>query len=126
MSTLSLIASVLLGVVFVVAGASKLAARESWRVSAVDLGAPPWTFAILPWIELCVGAALIAQLAEPVAALAAIAVLIVFTVLISVRLSQGRRPSCACFGAWSATPIGARHLARNALLIVLGLLALYP
>ena len=35
-------------------------------------------------------------------------------VALVLRLAQGRRPPCACFGAWSATPIGWGHVARNA------------
>jgi hypothetical protein len=51
-------------------------------------------------------------------------VLLLFSALIAKRLSEGRRPPCACFGAWSAKPIGPEHLARNAALLVLGVLAL--
>ena len=50
--------------------------------------------------------------------------LVAFTALIGVALAHGRHPPCACFGAWSAKPIGAGHLVRNAALIVLALLAL--
>jgi hypothetical protein len=127
MSVVSLIASVLLGVAFVVAGASKLAAREAWPVQAIELGAPFFLVRLLPlvpWLELAVGATLIAQLAEPAPALVAIGLLLVFSALIAKRLSEGKRPACACFGAWSAKPIGPGHLARNAALLVLGVLAL--
>ena len=51
------------------------------------------------------GAALVAQLAEPVAAVAAIGILLLFTALIVRHLLAGRAPECACFGAWSAKPI---------------------
>ena len=121
----SLIASVLLGVAFVVAGASKLAARDAWPAQAIGLGAPFFLVAYIPWVELAVGALLIAQVAEPVPVLVAIGLLLLFSALIAKRLSEGRRPPCACFGAWSAKPIGPEHLARNAGLLVLGLLALY-
>jgi uncharacterized membrane protein YphA (DoxX/SURF4 family) len=124
MEAVSLIASVLLGVAFVVAGASKLAAREAWPAQAVGLGAPFFVVPYVPWVELAVGAMLIAQVAEPVPALAAIMLLLLFSLLIAKRLSQGERPACACFGAWSAKPIGPEHLARNAGLLVLGVLAL--
>ena len=50
--------------------------------------------------------------------------LVVFTVLIGVASSQGRHPPCACFGAWSAKPIGPGHLVRNGVLIVLGVVSL--
>ena len=124
MEAVSLVAAVLLGIAFVVAGASKLAAREAWPAQGVALGAPFFLVTYVPWVELAVGATLIAQLFEPVPALVAIMLLLLFSALIAKRLSQGRHPTCACFGAWSAKPIGPQHLARNAVLLVLGVLAL--
>lgn len=126
MTALPSVASVLLGVAFVVAGGSKLAAGQAWSVQAHDLGAPRFLIPTLPWLELCVGGSLIVQLLEPVPAVVAIVMLIGFTALIGVRLQQGRRPVCACFGNWSAKPIGPAHLARNAALMLLGLISLYP
>lgn len=126
MSTVSLIASIALGAAFVVAGGSKLAAGPAWPAQAVALGAPRIVVPLVPWVELAVGAALIAQLAEPVPAVVAILLLTAFSGLIAVRLAAGEHPACACFGAWSASPIGPLHLARNGGLMVLGLLALYP
>lgn len=126
MSTVSLVASILLGLAFLLAGGSKLAAGPTWSVHARGLGAPPASIRVVPWFELAVGAALIAQLIEPVPAIVAIIVLLVFTALIVRRLLEGRRPPCACFGAWSAKPIGPGHLARNFGLLLLGLLSLYP
>ena len=124
MEVVSLVASVLLGIAFVVAGASKLAAREAWPAQAIGLGAPFFVVPYVPWVEFAVGAMLIVQVAEPVPALVAILLLLLFSLLIAKRLSQGERPACACFGAWSAKPIGPEHLARNAGLLVLGVLAL--
>ena len=40
MEVVSIVASVLLGIAFVVAGASKLAARDAWPTQAVGLGTP--------------------------------------------------------------------------------------
>ncbi len=125
MDMVAVVASVVLGAAFVVAGGSKIAAGDSWPSQARGLGAPAWVIPFVPWVEIVVGAALIAQFAEPWAALLALLMLAVFTVLIGVALSQGRHPPCACFGAWSAKPIGAGHLARNAGLLVLGVLSLF-
>jgi hypothetical protein len=44
--------------------------------------------------------------------------LLAFTVVLVVRLVQGRRPPCACFGALSAKPIGWGNVVRNGVLIV--------
>lgn len=124
MSTVAVVASVVVGVAFLVAGGSKLAAGPSWPAQAAALGAPSLVVPAVPWVELVVGAALVLQLGRPVAALGAIVLLVVFSALIVLRLSQGRRPPCACFGAWSATPIGASHLLRNGALLVLAVVAL--
>lgn len=123
MTALAAIAAIVVGVAFVVAAGSKLAAREQWAAQAADLGAPAVAVPILPWVELVVGAALISQFARRAAAVVAIVLLAAFTALILVRLAQGRRPACACFGAWSAKPIGAGHVVRNTVLLVAAALA---
>ncbi len=125
MDTVSLVASIVVGVAFVVAGASKIAAGGSWPAQARGLGAPAWTIPIVPWVEIVVGALLIAQAVPPWPAIAALVMLVAFTALIGNSLAHGRRPPCACFGAWSAKPIGPAHLARNAVLIALAVLALF-
>ena len=124
MTTAATVAAVVLGLAFLLAGGSKLAAGRAWPQQARELGAPAFVVPLLPWLEVAIGAALVVQLAEPVPAIAALVLLVAFSVLIALRLAQGRRPVCACFGAWSATPIGPRHLIRNGALIAVGVLAL--
>lgn len=119
------IASLLLGVAFVVAGGAKIAAGALWPMQARDLGAPRLVIPVLPWIEIVVGALLIVQLGAPLPALMALGMLAAFTAMIVRLLRLGRRPVCACFGAWSATPIGTGHLVRNAVLMVLAAVALF-
>ena len=118
------IASIVLGLVFLVAGGSKIAAGPDWPVQAVGLGAPRGVIPFVPWVEIVVGAALVVQVARRPAALVALAILLVFTTLLATRLSEGKRPPCACFGAWSAKPLGSGHLDRNAALIAVAGLAL--
>ena len=125
MTTVGAIASVLLGVTFLIAGGSKLAAGDAWPVQARALGAPAVVAPILPWLELAVGATLGVGVARPLPAVVALVLLVAFSVAIARRLREGRHPVCACFGAWSATPIGAGHLWRNAALMVPGVLALF-
>lgn len=124
MSAVAFVASILVGVAFLVAGGSKLAAGPSWPAQAAGLGAPAIAIPTLPWIELVIGAALVLQLGSPVPEMAAIVLLAAFSGLIALRMSQGRRPACACFGAWSAKPIGPSHLIRNGALLGLAVLAL--
>jgi uncharacterized membrane protein YphA (DoxX/SURF4 family) len=124
MATVGLVASIALGIVFLVSGGSKLAAGPSWPQQAKALGAPMFVVPLLPWFELALGALLVVQLAPVVAASVALAVLVAFTALIVRRLAEGRHPPCACFGSWSSRPLGWGHVARNAGFIALAALAL--
>ncbi len=76
---------------------------------------------MVPVIELVIGALLVAQLGRRLVALCAALLLVAFTALLVVRLRQGRRPPCACFGALSTKPIGWGNVVRNAGFLVLAL-----
>lgn len=123
MTVLGIIAAVVLGAMFVAAGVAKLAMGEAWPVQARDMGAPAPLVPLVPWFEIVLGALLVVQFARPVTALVALGLLVVFTALIAVRLAQGRRPPCACFGAVTAKPIGPGHLLRNAVFMAVALVA---
>lgn len=123
MDVVRVIASIVVGGAFILAGASKIAAGPAWASQASGLGAPRWSVPVVPPLEIVLGALLVAQVARRPVAIACASLLVVFTALIALRLSQGRRPPCACFGAWSAKPIGAGHIARNIALLVGAVLA---
>lgn len=120
---LAIIASIALGCVMCGAGAAKIAMGRGWSESAVSMGAPRWVIPFVPWIEIGIGAALISQWQRRESAMSAGVVLIAFSVLIVVNLLRGRRPQCACFGAWSARQLGWGHLVRNVALVVLAAVA---
>jgi hypothetical protein len=101
------------GSVFVVAGGSKLAAGAAWPAQARELGAPAWAIARGAVDRARVGALLITQVGSSSDGARSRSCARVFTGLIAVRLREGRHPPCACFGAWSAKPLGAGHLVRN-------------
>ena len=124
MATGALVASILLGVVFLASGASKIAAGPAWPEQARGLGAPSFVVPLLPWFEIVLGAVLVMQLAPVPAAAIALVVLVGFTALIVRRLSQGQHPPCACFGTWSTKPLGRGHVLRNLGFIALALVAL--
>jgi uncharacterized membrane protein YphA (DoxX/SURF4 family) len=115
-------ASVLLGALFLAAGVTKVAAPQQWRAQSAELGVPAAVATVMPYVELSLGALLIAQLARRPVAVVAGLLLIAFTVLLVVRLLQGRRPPCACFGVWMANPIGWSNVARNSAFIALALI----
>lgn len=125
MRTVAVIAAAIIGAAFVLAGASKVAAGKGWFAQAAGLGVPRVVAMVVPWLELAIGAALVVQLATPWPAVAALLLLMAFTGLIALRLAEGKRPPCACFGAWSAKPIGPTHIARNAALMFVGMIAMF-
>jgi uncharacterized membrane protein YphA (DoxX/SURF4 family) len=112
-----------LGGVFLVAAATKVAAGARWKRQAAELGAPASLAVVLPWVELVLGALLVTQVAIRWAAAAALLLLVAFSAFLVVRLRQGRRPPCACFGGWSSRPLGWGHVARNGALAVLAAVA---
>ena len=116
-----IVASVVLGAVFLISGVSKVAAPVRWRVQSGELGVPEPITLVVPFVELLVGAMLVAQIARPAVAIVAAAMLVAFTVLLVLRLSQGRKPPCACFGSLSTKPIGWVDVARNAAFVAIAL-----
>jgi DoxX len=118
------VCALVVGAVFVVAGANKIAAGSRWPVEARELGAPTLLIPVVPWWELVVGALLAVGLVTPWAAIAAVVTLVAFTLLLVRVLRRGQHPSCACFGAWSSSPVGWRHVARNVALIGVAVVSL--
>jgi uncharacterized membrane protein YphA (DoxX/SURF4 family) len=112
-------ASAALGAVFLVSGVLKVSAPQQWRAQSAGLGVARPIAAVVPFAEVVVGALLVTQIARRVVALAAAALLVAFTTLLVLRLVQGRRPPCACFGAWTNKPIGWGNVVRNAVLLAL-------
>jgi len=122
-SAVGVVAAVVVAVVLLVAGVTKLAQPRQWRSQAAGLGVPRLVAAPVPYIELVLAALLLVQLQRPVVAWLAVVLFVAFTVLLVVRLAQGQRPACACFGSLSAAPIGPGHVARNAVFIALAMVA---
>jgi uncharacterized membrane protein YphA (DoxX/SURF4 family) len=107
------LAAIVVAVVFLLAAVTKLARPAVWRGQAADLRVPAPVAAVVPFVEVVIGALLLVQFQRQFVAWCAVVVLVSFTALLAVRLAQGERPPCACFGSWSAQPIGARTIVRN-------------
>ncbi len=117
------IASIGLGVMFVVSGGFKLADGPAWPKMAADLGVSRPLALAVPWYEVVLGALLISGIISPWAEIAATVTLLAFTVVIVHRLLDGSRPPCACFGSRSKRPLGRRQVARNVVLLAVALIA---
>lgn len=123
MHVLAVVASLLVGAVFVVSSVAKSADPARWTGQAAGMGVPAPIARLVPYGEAVLAAWLISQWQRSLAASVAIGVLLVFSALVAVRLAQGRRPVCACFGSLSARPIGASTLVRNGLIAAVAAVA---
>ena len=112
------VAAVIVGVVLLSSGAIKLARPRVWRAAAAGMGVTAPVAAVVPAVEVVIGAFLTAQLWLGVLGWVAAALLVAFTVVLIVHLIRGRRPPCACFGS-AARRISWWDVARNAVLIAL-------
>ncbi len=119
---MGLAARVAVGVVLLVAGAAKLG-QATWSASAAAFGTPARLVPAVPWLELALGAALMAGVAMPWPAWAALVLLGTFTVAVARHVRRGDRPPCGCFGEAVPTPVGPATLARNLVLCLLAVAA---
>ena len=115
---MGVVARALVGLVLLAAGALK-ARDRSWPDTARRFGLPGPAAVALPWVEVVLGALLVAQFGGRVTALAALVLLVAFTAAVARHVSRGDDVPCACFGALSAAPVSGRTLTRNAVLVAL-------
>jgi hypothetical protein len=114
------LSQLLLTMVFTVAAVAKLADRSGTRQAIEAFGVPPrpapalalW----LPITELAIAAALVPAATARWGALAAVALLVIFSVAIARALRAGSAPDCNCFGGLTQTEVGRGTLIRNLLL----------
>jgi peroxiredoxin/membrane associated rhomboid family serine protease len=116
-----LVARLVLGAVFALAGVAKLSDLEGSRRAIIDFGVPSAIAAplglVLPLAELAVAATLLPASTAWWGALGALALLSVFVVGITYNLARGRKPECHCFGQLHSAPAGWKTLARNGVLV---------
>ncbi len=120
---LVVLAAWLLACVFAVAAAVKLRDPLGTRRTLGDFGLPnPRLLArVLPVTEATTALLLVVD--PRVGGQCAVALLVAFTTLIVGRLMAGHRNACGCFGTWSKRPLSWRDLARNGVLVALGVVA---
>jgi hypothetical protein len=109
-----------LAAVFAVAGCAKLVDRAEFREAITAFRVPRSLVAAatiaVPLIELAVAAALLAAPTARAGALAAVALLAIFSGAIVRALRFGSAPDCNCFGGITQTEVGRGTLIRNAAL----------
>ncbi|MCP2291268.1 MauE/DoxX family redox-associated membrane protein [Nocardia amikacinitolerans] len=118
-----------LAVVFGLSAWGKLTDRAGTRQAVGDFGVPVrWVPAVawgLPVVEAVLAVGVVLPWTAAAAAIGVLLLLTVFTAVIVRLLRLGKRPACSCFGAASATPIGARSIVRNGVLMLLAALVLW-
>ena len=122
-SSWGIAAAVIVAGVLLLAGVLKLARPTEWRTQAAGLGVPALVAMVVPFAEIGIGALLLVQWQRHAMAWVAVALFAVFTALLGLRLAQGLRPPCACFGALSSRPIGAGHVIRNIVFVAIAVVA---
>ncbi len=124
MNTVGAICGILLGIVFVWSGAAKIRQGDAWQVvdtpfsTSVRLVDRSVEF-VLPWLEIVLGACLIAQVSPLWMGIVAAVLLSIFSVALMKVIARGESTPCRCFGEVSAAPVSWRHVARNAAFIAL-------
>src|SRR5579875_517746 len=117
MHDLLLAARLILALVFVAAGLTKLADLPGSRRAMAGFGIPDSLAGaagtILPLIELAIAVALIPTRTAWLAAVLASALLLLFVAAMAVNLLRGRTPDCHCFGRLHSERIGVRSILRN-------------
>ena len=117
--------TVILAVVFALAGVTKLLDRDGSRAAARSFGVPDRLAGIVglgvPLGEIAIAALLIPQVTRWWAAVVALALLLVFCGAIGRAIARGEVPDCHCFGQLHSAPAGWRTLARNGVLAVIAI-----
>ena len=122
MSALVLVARLAIGALFVVAGALKLVDPTAFATEIANYRffaeLAPWLAVTLPAIEIVVGGALLVGPARwrRAAALAAVGLLVMFTVAIVHVVHAGINVDCGCFGG-NTGPVTAWTAVRDLLMI---------
>src|SRR3954463_14740375 len=108
MAAALLASRLVLALVFLTAGAAKLADREGSRAAIAGFGVPPAMASplgvLLPLVELTAAVLLVPAAAAAWGALLALALLLLFIAGIARSMARGEAPDCHCFGQLHSAP----------------------
>jgi putative oxidoreductase len=112
---------IVLGFIFIYAGAEKISDPEAFAISISNYRLLPIEsiniFAItLPWIELIAGVLVLFAIAVKENSTIIFSMLTVFTIAIVISLFRGLSIDCGCFG--KGAQIGLLKLGENTLMII--------
>lgn len=115
-----------LGVVYILAGISKLASPGDFlqtirRLKFIPQWSEKFIARILPRVEVSLGVLLLIGALERYVAVFSIFLLLVFGFVALVAVMRGVEVPCSCFGQFSSETLSVRTIARNGMLAVLTL-----
>ena len=117
-----LVIRITLSAIFFASGAMKIADRTGVRGAASELGVPPIltgpVTTVLVAAELVIAFVLLLPVTAWGGGWGSFVLLTGLSVVVTVNLVRGRRPSCRCFGRLSTGAIGWHTVGRNVLLAV--------
>lgn len=118
------VSSGVVAVLLMLAGIWKLArpreTAESWRQhEVIPTSLVPFAVAVIAIVEIVVAGLVLLPSTRRVAALAAVALFLAYTVYLLVVLRRGGSGECACFGSDQATRINGGHVIRAAVFAAL-------
>ncbi len=119
-----LAARLVLGLVFLASALAKLLYTEAFVQAVQAYEVLPATLVrpvalAFPWLELLIGACLLAGLYTRPAALAAAGLMVLFMGLMGLALLQGKQIDCGCFVGLISETVGPSALIRDAVLLLL-------
>jgi hypothetical protein len=128
---IQLVAALSLTIVLGYSSFAKLRDRGRFSIAVTNLGVPTRFVSLvttgIPVIEMALAIGLVIPGLRQPCGIAAAGLVFIFTAVIAINLvSHEERPSCNCFGASSARPIGKQTLVRNAVIISVAVLAALP
>ena len=126
------LARIALGLTWLVAGIAKMGdrgKRADRMVASVLPGGTSTSLLLrgLPWLEVTIGLCLLSGTFTRISAAVSTGLLLLFSVLITWLLAQGKRVDCRCFGKFSRGRLGWPVIVRDLFLAGLGLVCFaYP
>ena len=119
------------GAIFVAAALPKIADLHAFSGSVhnfhleplVPVAAVNLLAMTIPWIELTAGLAMILGIKTRAGAFVYVGLMTLFTLGVVAAMARGLSFDCGCFGKATSTTIGAKKLAENLAMLVVGIVA---
>jgi hypothetical protein len=116
---ISRIAAIVVGAVFLLAGASKVVNMSQWLRDANSQAVWKPVAVVIPFVELILGGCLVGLPVSPIVLGLSTALLLVFTAFLIAQIRVSSDVPCACFGSFLRRPPSGKDVLRNVALMAL-------